>query len=147
MKEENLFNKEELKDGQHIVRICGAVFDPKIKKILLGKREDDPYIEGLTWCLPGGRPKKGEKIEECLKRSIKEKTNLGVANLGPIFARIHEERPEFLTITYLCEPVEGEIKAGEKFVEVKWVNIEALKDLDTAIKVHPEVIKYLEDLK
>ena len=57
MTEKNLFDDPKLKDGQYIVRIVGAVFDPKTKKVLLGKRENDPYIDGLTWCFPGSRTK------------------------------------------------------------------------------------------
>ena len=147
MTKKDLFDDPELKDGQYIVRIVGAVFDPKTKKVLLGRRKDDPYIKGLTWCFPGSRTKPGEQLEDCMKRGIKEKTGIEVASLGPIYARMHPEKPEFLTITYLCEPVGGELQAGEKFVEAKWFEIEELEDLDTAIKVSEKVVEYLKELK
>ena len=147
MEKNNLFNVAELQRGQFIVNVSGVVFDPKTKKIILGKRQNDPYIKGITWCFPGGRPHKGDELEDTLKREIKEKTGVKVESLGPIFARIIPERKEFLTIFYLCEPVGGKLKAGQKFVDVKWIEINELEKYHKIPKVHPKLKEYIENLK
>ena len=43
--------------GVFLVNCLGIVFDKKIKKILIGRRQNDPYLKELTWGFPGGRPK------------------------------------------------------------------------------------------
>ena len=147
MKFENIKNIPELQRGQFIVNVSGIIFDPKTKKILLGKRENDPYIKGITWCFPGGRPKEDDELEDTLKREIQEKTGVKVESLGPIFARIIPERKEFLTIFYLCEPVGGKLKPGKKFVDVKWIDISELGKYHKIPKVHPKLKEYIENLK
>lgn len=62
-----------------MVNILGIVFDPQTKKILIGKRENDPYIEDLSWSFPGGRAGYVNELEDYLKFEIKKKTNLEIA--------------------------------------------------------------------
>ena len=125
-----------------LVRVLGIVFDPKTKKILIGRRENDPNVEKLKWSFPGGRPEHDEKLEEGLKREVKEKTGLSVESIGVIFARIFSEENRFLNIYYLCEAVGGEEKAGEKFKEIKWVNPEELEKYFTT-SFHPKLKEYI----
>jgi len=42
--------------------------------MLIGRRENDPYISALTWAFPGGRPAYHEDIEFYLKLEIQKKT-------------------------------------------------------------------------
>src|SRR3989344_1309691 len=106
---------EKLDRGVFLVNLVGVIFNPKTKKILIGKRENDPYLKKLTWCFPGGRPNYDEELEGVLKKEIKIKTGLKVESLGTIFAKTYPEKREFLTIYYLCEVLSGKEKAGEKF--------------------------------
>ena len=137
---------KEFDKGVFLINVLGIVFNPKTKKILIGKREKDPYIPKLKWCFPGGRPKYGEELEESLKKEIKKKTNLDVENLGTIFAKTYPERKEFLTIYYLCEVVGGKEKAGEKFTEIKWVSPEEIEEHFTT-SFHPKLKEYIMNLK
>ncbi len=143
MKEKNW---REAERGVFLVNCLGIVYNPKTKKILIGKRENDPYIKELTWCFPGGRPKYNEELEEGLKREIKRKTGLEVESLGAVFAKTYPEKREFLTIYYLCEVVSGKEQAGEKFVEIKWVNPEELEKYFTT-SFHPKLKEYIMNLK
>jgi len=137
---------EEFNRGVFLVNVVGIVFNPETKKILIGKRENDPYIEKLTWSFPGGRPNYNEELEDALKREIKEKTGLEVESLGAVFAKTYPEKREFLTIYYLCEVVGGKEKAGEKFVEIKWVNPEEIEKYFTT-SFHPKLKEYIMNLK
>lgn len=149
MKKENekTLNWNEFDRGVYLVNVLGVVFDTKTRKILIGKRVNDPYVKKLDWCFPGGRPKYGEDLETGLKREIKKKTNLDVESLGAIFARTVSEKKEFLLIYYLCEVVGdiNEAKPGEKFIEIKWVKPEELESYFTT-SFHLKLKEYILNL-
>jgi len=132
--------------GVFLVNCLGIVYNPKTKKILIGKRENDPYIKELTWCFPGGRPSYEEDLEFYLKHEIKIKTGLDVNVKKIVFAKTYPEKREFLSIYYYCEVAGGEEKAGEGFVEIKWVRPTEVKDY-FKISLHPKMLEFLESLE
>src|SRR3989338_2000466 len=146
IKKYKTLNWKKLYRGVFLVNALGIVFDTKTRKILIGKRENDPYIKQLGWCFPGGRPQYNEELEKGLKREIKKKTGLNVESLGAVFAKTYPEKREFLSIYYLCEVVGGKEKAGEKFIEIKWVKPEELKKYFTT-SFHPKLKEYTMNLK
>ncbi len=137
---------EKLEKGIFLINVVGVVFNPKTRRILIGKRENDLYIRELTWCFPGGMPTYKEELEDALKREIKKKTGLKVESLGAIFAKTYPEKREFLTIYYLCEVIGGKEKAGEKFVKLKWVKPEEIEKYFTT-SFHPKLKEYIINLK
>lgn len=141
-----MMNWDEFDRGVFLVNVLGIVYNPETKKILIGRREKDPYIPKLTWSFPGGRPKYNEELEDALKREIKKKTGLNVESLGAVFVRTVEEKKEFLLIYYLCEVVGGKEKAGEEFKEIKWVKPEELEKYFTT-SFHPKLKEYIMNLK
>lgn len=139
----------KLKDfgkGMFIVNVIGIVFNPETRKILIGKKENDPYVSGLGWCFPGGRPKHDEELEDAVKREVNEETGMVVESLGPVFARILPEEKNILMIYYLCEVVGGKEKLSDEFVEFKWVKPEELEKYFTT-SFHPKLKEYIMNLK
>jgi len=67
---------KKIKKGIFLVNVLGIVFDTSSRKILIGKREKDPYVPKLTWSFPGGTPVYGEDLEKSIEKQIKEKTGL-----------------------------------------------------------------------
>ena len=126
--------------------LLGVIFDPAKRKILLGRRENDPYIKELTWVFPGGSLNYEEDLDAALKKKIKEKTGLDVKNLGAIFAKTYPEKKEFLSIYFLCEAVGGKEKAADDLVELKWVKPEELENYFTT-SFHPHMKEYVLNLK
>jgi ADP-ribose pyrophosphatase YjhB (NUDIX family) len=126
--------------------LLGVIFDPNKKRILIGRRENDPYIKELTWVFPGGSLNYKEDLDAALKKKIKEKTGLDVKNLGAIFAKTYPEKKEFLSIYFLCEAVGGEEKAADDLVELKWVKPEELENYFTT-SFHPHMKEYVLNLK
>jgi len=125
--------------------ILGIIFDPKEKKILIGKRENDPNIPELTWCFPGGRAVKGEDVDKTLKRNVKAKTGYDVKNLGTFFSEISPEKKDLLAIYFLTQVFEGEEQVGNDLVELKWVSPKELENYFT-ISFHKKLKEYLIDL-
>ena len=134
------FNK-----GIFLVNVLGIIYNKKTKKILIGKRENDPYIKELTWVFPGGRPEYKEELEFYLKEEIKKKTGLNVSVKEIIFAKTYPEKRDFLSIYYLCEVIGGKEESGEKFIELKWIKpIDVQKYFTTSL--HPNLLDYLKTL-
>lgn len=135
---------EKLDDFNVIV--LGIIFDPKKKKILIGRREKDPYVPKLTWGFPGGRLNNGEDVDKALKNTIKDKTNLKVENLGSVFSRVFPDKKNFFLVYFLCEATGGKEKAGDGFEELKWVSPEELQKYFTT-SFHPHLKEYIMNLK
>jgi ADP-ribose pyrophosphatase YjhB (NUDIX family) len=128
------------------VILLGVIFNPKTKRILIGRRKKNEHVPKLTWTFIGGRPNYGEEIEDTLKKKIKLKTGLDVENLGSIFSRTHRENREFLLIYHLCEVIRGKEKPADDFIELKWVKPEELENYFTT-SFHPHVKEYILNLK
>lgn len=128
------------------VILLGIIYDPSTKKILIGKRENDPYVSELSWVFPGGRLNSGEDVGEAIKKRIKEKTGLVIENLGAVFSKVYPEKKKLLSIYFLCEVVSGEEKAGTDFKELKWVKPEELEEHFTT-SFHQHLKEYILNLK
>lgn len=128
------------------VIVLSIIFDPKTRKILIGKRENDLYVEELSWVFPGGRLTNEETEEQTLKRKVKEETGLKIENLGTVFSRIFPERKDFFLIYNLCELIEGEEKAGGDIKELKWVSPDELESYFTT-SFDPKLKEYIHNLK
>ncbi len=86
-------------------------------KILIAKRKEG------KWEFPGGRVEKGERMEECLKREIKEELDMDIKIIEYFMKVEHEydfgkiELHAFLAKSHQnAKPIEHE--------EIKWVSIE-----------------------
>ena len=134
----NQLNWNEFDRGVFLINCLAVIY--KDGKILIGKREDDKYIKNLSWCFPGGRPSYEDELEDYLKLEVKKKTNLDIVVKEIIFAKTYPEDRQFLSIYYLTEVVGGEEWAGEKFVELKWVEPKDIKKYFTT-SIHPELYK------
>jgi len=127
------------------VILLGIIFDPKTKKILIGRRENDPDIPELSWCFPGGRANHQEDIDKTLKRTIKEKTGLSIKNLGAIFSRTYPEKKDLLSVYFLTEAFEGKERPGQDIKELKWVSPKELEKYFTT-SFHKKLKEFLIDL-
>ena len=127
------------------VIILGIILNPKTKKILIGKRENDPEIPKLTWCFPGGRANNKEDIDKTLKKIIKRKTGYKIKNLGTVFSKTYPEKPDLLAIYFLTEVFKGKEKPGEDLKELKWVKPKELEKYSTT-SFHKKLKEFLIDL-
>lgn len=128
-----------------MVNVLAIVYDPATKKILIGKRENDPYIKDLTWCFPGGRPEYDLDLEDYVKKEVSEKTGLEVSPQKVVFAKTYPEDRRFLSIYYYCEAAAGNEKADDKFVEISWIAPDKVTEYFTT-SLHPKLLDYLKAL-
>jgi len=135
----------QFEKGVFLVNALGIIHNSKTKRILIGRRENDPHITKLTWCFPGGRPGYKVDLEDYLKKEIEKKTGLAVHIKKVIFAKTYPEKREFLSIYYLCEYVRGKAIAREKFVEVKWIKPTEVRKYFTT-SIHPKILEFLKTL-
>ena len=83
----NMLLKKEERINNFQVIVLGIIFDPKERKILIGRRENDPYFPNIRWVFPGGRLTEDGEINRALKEKIMEQTGLTVKNLGAVFSK------------------------------------------------------------
>ncbi len=138
---------EEFDKGVFLVNLLGIIYDPKSRKILIGRRENDLHFRGLSWVFPGGRPGYDKDLEQHLENEIEEKTGLEVRVKNVVFAKTYPEKREFLSVYYYCEygVISGEEKPGGGLVELKWVKPSEVKNYFTT-SLHPKLLKYLKSL-
>ena len=119
------------------------------QEILLELRADC----GL-WCIPGGRLEPGESIEECVKREIKEETNIDVI-LDDLFCVY--SHPKTGTLRHYLEddfsqqvidifliglPITDKIKKSEESLDVKFFKFD-----DVPSNLVPTLAMAIKDYK
>ncbi len=129
-------NTEKKEDYSRSMAITIKAVVLKDDKVLLLKRSKKSLNAG-KWDLPGGHIKKGETIEESIKREIKEETTLEV-EIGQIIGTTEFPKDDKLFkdekrgLRYICYYENGEVELNEReHSEFKWLVIEeAIEMLD-----------------
>jgi len=99
------------------VKIIGILFEPKSRKILLGKNIGDKKFSFLD-----GELKYNEELDVGLKRVAKQKTGYKIHNLGAVYAKNKiKNKKDLLELYFLCEATEGKEKSGPKVEKIIWV--------------------------
>jgi len=105
----------------------GAVL--KNGQILLIKRKNEPF-KG-KWALPGGYVEYGEKVEDAVIREVLEETGLKtkIINLFDIYSDPNRDpRGHTVTVVYLLDKIDGELKSGDDAADAKFFNLDDLPD-------------------
>ena len=124
------------------VKIIGILFDPKEKKILVGKNKGEEHFSFVD-----GELNYHEELDQGLKRVIKAKTGYQVHNLGTVFSdnKIEGEETDTLELYFLCEIKEKTQEQSENVEEMKWIKTEEFEEL-TNKKLHSRLQEYLKNI-
>jgi mutator protein MutT len=91
--------------------------------ILIAWRRGSLPLPSL-WEFPGGKQERGETLEECLNREVREELNLAI-RIEHLYGKIEYDYPDraVTLYCYLCSLVDSPLLSTET---VKWVLPEAL---------------------
>jgi 8-oxo-dGTP diphosphatase len=99
-------------------------------KVLLIKRKNDPF-KGI-WALPGGFVEYGEKVEDAVLREIFEETGLktSIKRIFGVYSDPNRDpRGHTVSVVYLLDIINGELKANDDASDAKFFKLEELPDL------------------
>jgi 8-oxo-dGTP diphosphatase len=103
-------------------------------RVLMAQRGKEP-LKGW-WSLPGGALETGEKLQDAVRREVREETGLDVRPLGviEIFERIMRDAQgaaeyHYVLIDYVCQIFGGRLCPGDDVCAVQWVSRQDLPEL------------------
>lgn len=113
-----------------------AIIEDADGRILLMQRSQPFHGEDfLKWDIPGGRIDTGEKLEDALRREIKEETGLALQSIKKIFHVqdiLFDPKLHVVRVTYEVTAT-GDVTLSQEHNEFKWFKPEdipvALTDL------------------
>ncbi len=95
-------------------------------KVLLVERGHEP-LKGY-WSLPGGVLEAGERLEDAIRREVREETGLEVKPLGifEVFERINRDKDgraeyHYVLVDYLCRAAGGKLHPADDASRAEWV--------------------------
>lgn len=101
---------------------------------VLLERRGQPPAQG-SWSLPGGLVDAGERLEEAVRREVREECGIEV-EVGPllgVFEPIVRDddgriRYHYVVLDYLARHLSGDAQIGDDAAELRWVAFDALDD-------------------
>jgi len=129
--------------------VGALIFNPEGKILLIKSHKwRDKYV------IPGGHIEVGEKIEDALKREIKEETGLDIYGIAFIGFQefIHDDafwKPErhFIFLDYACKTDSSEVKLDSKEAqEYLWIKLEDALRIDVGAYTKNAIETYMKNL-
>jgi 8-oxo-dGTP diphosphatase len=127
-----------------LVAVDGLI--PIDDELVLIRRKYYPFEGQLA--LPGGMVEYGEKVEDAIRREMKEETGLNVEiseMLGVYSEPGRDPRGHVVSVAFVLKRVGGELRSGDDAKAIETVKIDEIPELAFD---HNEIVKdYLEFLK
>ncbi len=135
--------RKEKKILPHYNISAGVIW--KGERILIGQRPHDGLLGGL-WEFPGGKLEKGETLQQCLKREIKEELDIDV-KVGKFIMKVNHAYSHFAITLHVfhCHYLDGKPKKIG-CANFKWVTVSQLRKYAFPAANQP-IIKYLLEKK
>jgi 8-oxo-dGTP diphosphatase len=100
------------------------------EKLLLVTRKKDPFKGFLTF--PGGKVDEGEKVEDAVKRELREETSLDIDPtdiLGVYSDPSRDPRGHRISVTFIAKVISGEAKPSSDAESIEWLSVNEIKEL------------------
>ncbi len=122
--------------------VGALIFNPEGKVLLIKSHKwRDRYV------IPGGHIELGEKIEDALRREIKEETGLDIHDIEFfllqefIFDKTFHKKRHFLFLDHICKTTSTQVSLDQEGQEYVWVNPDEALNL----QVEPYTRRILEE--
>lgn len=122
------------------------------RKVLLIRRGAEP-LRG-QWSLPGGGLETGERLEDGLRREVREETGLeiNVMGLAGVYDRIMPDASgkaqfHYVLIDYVCSVAGGQLRPGGDAAETRWCHESELDSLEITALTLPVIKEVLAKAK
>jgi len=100
------------------------------EKLLLVTRKKDPFKGFLTF--PGGKVDEGEKVEDAVKRELREETSLDIEPtdiLGVYSDPSRDPRGHRISVAFIARVISGEAKPSSDAESIEWLSVNEIKEL------------------
>jgi|SRR3989344_2895365 len=116
-------------------------------KILLAKRVKNPFKN--YWCLPGGHVKLFEKIENAIKREIKEELNIKIKpKLFTFDQEVYKNLKWHANVFFFVSKLNGHIKINKsELSNYKFFSNSEIKSLKIAFNHKKILLKFFKNAK
>ncbi len=110
--------------------IVSAIIESSNGEILIGRKHSNRGVYLDAWHIPGGGIEEGERIEEGLKREIREETNLEITDIQSIHfsdditTRIQNSQTEEIQMIFLefkCKAETENFSPSDDLEVLKWI--------------------------
>lgn len=114
-----------------MIDVAAAIIINENMEILIAKRKKEKSQGGL-WEFPGGKVEKGETLEECLVRELKEEMEIDI-EISEYFGEniYYYEKANIRLIAFKAKILGGNIKLIDHD-EYAWAEINSLKNFEFA---------------
>lgn len=124
----------------------GCVIFDSDRRVLLVKRKHPPN-QG-SWAVPGGKVNFGELIEGALKREMREEISVEVRPKELMaIVEIIKEGFHYVILDFVCEIINGEVKAGSDAEDARFFSINEMKKVSISPTTLEMIERYLKGEK
>jgi mutator protein MutT len=127
-----------MKSGKNYIGVgVGALILNEKGELFLSRRGEKSRNEVGLWEFPGGEVEFGEKLEEAVKREVREEFGFSVKIIKQLntFDHILGENEHWIAVAFLCEHESGEAEIQEpgKCAEFGWFEISSIPEQLTMV--------------
>ena len=112
------------------------ILDQAGEKVLVSRRPDHVHLGGL-WEFPGGKIRPGETFLTALTRELREELNITVNQARPLIQINHDYVEQSVRLDVWMVTAWSGVPAGMEGQEIRWVNKDALLQLEFPEADHP----------
>ena len=101
-------------------------------RILVVQRGRGPYAG--SWAIPGGRQRRGETMQDAVRREVREETGLVVEVgdpvwIGDIIDPADPPSYHYTVVDFTAFAIGGELEAGDDAADARWVDLDEVRGL------------------
>ena len=133
-----MINKPKSAENWRVI-VVGVIQNSKDEYLICRKPTSRGVFPG-QWALPGGGIEPGERMEEVLRREIREEVGLEVTDIRPLLFKDGQYPKLFpdgsskliymIFLVFTCRAGSEEVTVGEEFEAYAWVKREDLGGYD-----------------